>query len=225
MMTTLTGSYAQGSHSTPQSNLDDPIVRAALLQQADYAIQRNPRDTKAYATRAALFLHGGQLNRAIADLAALTQLNPNDPHWYDMKANAEAIKSDLAAAITDESMAIRLQPDVAHYYSSRATMLLQANRLNEASKDCTKAINLDSRMASAYENFAEIQYRMKNYKITIEYCNAAILRSPNFPDAYHFRSLAYDQLGNLAQAAQDKQKAKDLGFNGEGAIFKHRYNK
>ncbi len=206
----------------PQA-LDDPNLRNVLLQQADIAIQRNPRDTRAYAARAAVSLYVGQLSRAIADLNALTQLNPADPHWFDLKANAEAIRGDSNAAITDESMAIKLHPESARYYCNRATMYLQANRLAEASADCTKAISLDSRLAPAYENFAEIQYRMKNWHIVIEYCNSAILRAPNFPDAYYYRALAYEQKGDKFQASLDKLKAKELGFTGEGTICKGRY--
>ena len=209
---------------TPVLNLDDPILRTALLQQADSFIQRNPRDSRAFAMRAAIFLRTGQLDKALSDLNVLTQLNPDNAHYLDMKANAEAIHGDLNAAIADESAAIKLKPESAELYSNRSTMFLLANRLQEASADGTKAINLNSRLASAYENLAEIQFKMKNYKITIEYCNAAILRAPNFPDAYYFRGCAYGMMGNKPQAEQDKAKAKELGFTGTGTIFKGTYN-
>jgi tetratricopeptide (TPR) repeat protein len=223
-MSPLSCVQAQNSRTASATQvLDDPTLRSILLQATDVAIQRNPRDARAYAARAAVCLYGGQLDKAISALNALVQLNPGEPHWYDVKANAEAIRGDTNAAIVDESMAIHLKPESARFYCNRATMYLQANRLAEASADCTKAITLDSRLAPAYENFAEIQYRMKNYHITIEYCNSAILRAPNFPDAYYYRALAYAQKGDKFQSDLDKLKAKELGFNGEGTIFKGKY--
>jgi tetratricopeptide (TPR) repeat protein len=205
-------------------NLDDPIIRGVVIQQADGNIQRNPKDTRAYASRAAAFLYGGQLDRAIADLHMLTDINPTDGHWRDLKANAEAIKGDYNAAIADESAAILAQPDVPAFYVNRSTMNLMAGRLQAASADSLKAINMNSRLAGAYENLAEVQFRMKNYKIVLEYCNSAILRAPNFPDAYYLRGRAYDSLGNQMQAAQDKAKAKDLGFKGEPTIYKSQFD-
>jgi tetratricopeptide (TPR) repeat protein len=220
---TLSG-YAFAASTDEKLSYDDPILRAALLQQADSMIQRNPRDSRPYAVRAAIFLWIGQLNNALLDLSNLIQLNPSDHYWYDIRANAEAIKGDLAAALTDESTAILLSPNLAYLYSNRASILLLANRLNEASVDGSKAISLNSRLAPAYENLAEIQFKMKNYKITIEYCNSAILRAPNFPDAYYYRGLAYEKLGNKEQAAADKDKARSLGFKGSGTIYKAQYN-
>ncbi len=205
-------------------NLNDPVIRSAVIQQADGSIQRNSKDTRAYANRAAALLYGGQLDRAIADLAMLADMNQSDGHWRDFKANAEAIKGDYNAAIADESAAILAQPDVASYYVNRATMNLLAGRLQNASSDALKAINMNSRLAGAYENLAEVQYRMKNYKITLEYCNSAILRAPGFPDAYYYRGLAYDALGNQLQAAQDKAKAKDLGWNGQPTLYKSQFD-
>ena len=223
-MTSLPVVQADDSRSPSSTQvLEDPTLRSILLQATDVAIQRNPRDGRAYAARAAVCLYGGQLDKALAALRTLVEMYPSDPHWYDVRANAEAIKGDTNAAIADESMAIHIKPESARFYCNRATMYLQANRLAEASADCTKAITLDSRLAPAYENFAEIQYRMKNYHITIEYCNSAILRAPNFPDAYYYRALAYAQKGDKFQSDLDKLKAKELGFNGEGTIYKGMY--
>jgi hypothetical protein len=209
-------------------NLDDPVIRGAVIQQADGSIQRNPKDSRAYASRAAAFLYGGQLDRAIADLSMLADMDsskqPPDGHWLDYKANAEAIKGDLNAAIADESRAILAQPDVPAFYVNRSTMNLMAGRLQAATTDSMKAINMNSRLAGAYENLAEVQYRMKNYKIVLEYCNSAILRAPSFADAYYYRGLAYDALGNMAQAAQDKAKAKELGFSGQPTIYKSQFD-
>jgi tetratricopeptide (TPR) repeat protein len=207
-------------------NLEDPVIRGAVIQQADGSIHRNRNDSRAYASRASAFLYGGQLDRAIADLSMLADMDKDKPNgrWLDYKANAEAIKGDLNAALADESRAILAQPDVPAFYVNRATINLMLGRLQAASADSMKAINMNSRLAGAYENLAEVQYRMKNYKIVLEYCNSAILRAPAFPDAYYYRGLAYDALGNQAQAAQDKAKAKDLGFNGQPTIYKSQFD-
>ncbi|MBQ6975990.1 MAG: tetratricopeptide repeat protein [Selenomonadaceae bacterium] len=42
----------------------------------------------------------------------------------------------------------------------------------------------------------------------------AIQINPNFAEAYYNRGLAYQALGNNAQAQADFQRAKELGYNG-----------
>jgi len=60
--------------------------------------------------------------------------------------------------------------------------------------------------------------------IVLEYCNSAILRAPSFPDAFYYRDLAYDMLGNQMQAAQDKAKAKECGWKGQPTIYKSQFD-
>lgn len=213
---------AQTENALVSQALNDSRISDLLLQQADALLQKNPRDLRAYETRVAVFLQRGWLDRAIEDLRSLCSINPEDTRLLEMKATAEAIKGDFNSGIADITKAISLNPHAARYYCCRATILLQANRLTEASADSEKALNLDSRLAPAYENLAEIQYRMKNFHITIEYCNSTIARAPSFADAYYYRSLAYEKMHNQLQAALDKAKAKELGFS-EPTIFKNKY--
>jgi tetratricopeptide (TPR) repeat protein len=202
--------------------LNDSNMSGLLLQQADALQQKNPRDPRAYATRVAIYLQRGWLDQAIGELNTLCSLGPDDGRLFELKATAEAIRGDFNSAIKDISKAISTNPQVARYYCCRGTILVLANRLTEATADCQKALALDSRLAPAYENLAEIQYRMRNYHIVIEYCNSAISRAPSFADAYYYRALAYEKMNNLPQAAQDRAKARELGFT-EPTIFKNKY--
>ncbi len=111
-------------------------------------------------------------------------------------------------------------------YAIRALAFQSLGKMSNALEDCNKAIQLDSARSVNYESSLEIMpenagvyglrgsvyVNMKQYKSAVEDLNKAIAAAPKYAWAYHERGIAFSKLGKDSLAANDQQKAKELGL-------------
>jgi tetratricopeptide (TPR) repeat protein/Zn-dependent protease len=201
------------------------------LEDAEKAVQENPKDVKAYLKRG--FAH--QLLKdypgAIADANQVIQLDPNSPGGYGLRSTARRASGDVQGAEADAQTARNLKqkqhietanrslqanPDDAKAYLMRAYAHNQLHNYKAALKDYNQALHLNGQNAWANLGRGKVRYELKDYKGAIADANQALRLNSKLAEAYHLRGNARLQLKDKKGAMADQQKAKALYQAEEG---------
>ncbi len=98
------------------------------LRDANAAISANPRDAKAYGTRAAIYAATGDHRRAIADYDRLLELEPSSAEVFDQRGSQHFMLGHITQSIADFDRSIQLRPQqeprhwkrgISYYYAGR----------------------------------------------------------------------------------------------------------
>jgi len=139
--------YAQ--KTTKSKNKEDmdraisDLSEAMRMTPDDRQIQR-----RAIETRAGLYFHNGDYDRAIDDYAVLIRLDPESATAYEYRGFVYAMKGQHDRAIGDFSEAIQRDPKIARLYNARARSYLLSGKPAEGLLDVDKALALDPNNAA-----------------------------------------------------------------------------
>ncbi|BDS11428.1 tetratricopeptide repeat protein [Aureispira anguillae] len=78
---------------------------------------------------------------------------------------------------------------------------------------CNNAQNSPQQSAHSFYNQGSLNLKSKAYDEAIEDFNRAIQLKPNFIKAYHNRSIAYSEIGNIEAALKDLDKSLEIDSN------------
>jgi TolB-like protein/DNA-binding winged helix-turn-helix (wHTH) protein/Tfp pilus assembly protein PilF len=187
------------------------------------AIQKNPRDSRAYATLAS----------AYAVAAGWSFLSPNDayPKVREAAKKALALDDSLAEAHTmlaevlheydwdwagaerEYLRALQLNPNSAVTRKLYAEYLTHACRYDEALAEIRRAQDLDplSLINNAMVGFVYVEAHQ--YDRGIEELKKTLELDPDFAPAHHFLGWAYSGQGRYEQAISEYQKEEELNKN------------
>ncbi len=183
----------------PPANLTDPAavnayeqgylhMRSAAWFSAitayDEAIRIQPDVAGLYEARGTAYMYAGRHDEAHADYSLAIELDPNDAGFWRRRAHAHTI-------------APTPQPE-------------------KAVQDATRAIELDPHHHMGYGHRAMAYTRLPtpNWEHALADMNRHIERFPGHdPEAYKFRALIHDNLGNAEEAERDRQLAADRRQN------------
>ncbi len=178
------------------------------LECLSRAIAADPRVAAGYRLRAKAYLALGDRPKAIADLDAAIRLKPNDAQWHAERA-AELLKQRrYADAIADCDAALRLDPGRVDLLaiSSRAHAMLGESAT--AFEDLERAIHADADHAAEHlTHRAKLHLDCGDPRAAIADADAAIRLDDGFLLAYEIRAQANWELGDLASAADDFERA------------------
>lgn len=87
------------------------------------------------------------------------------------------------------------------------------DKLETARKNFKKALKLEPENHAFINNVGEINYKLGNYKKSIEYYSEAIFINPIEPILYSNRGLAYLKVGQFSKACKDFEITKELDIN------------
>ena len=104
----------------------------ALLGEA---INRHPKDTKLYVTRAEAYSLEGDTEAALADCNRAVELDPTDADMFEGRAAIYMLRGDLDKALADLTEAIRLGPFKAEYYMARGEVWRRMGKPDKAEAD------------------------------------------------------------------------------------------
>jgi tetratricopeptide (TPR) repeat protein len=131
-----------------------------------------------------------------------------EPASAAYSAGAELVfAGEYEAAIEKLSEAIRLDPRYAPAYSSRGSAYLHTGESQAAIQDYDTAIRLapeNPDLADDYYNRAFAYLTLGEYQQAIEDYTQAIRSSPGRGDLYVSRATAYDKLGEVEKANDDR---------------------
>ena len=156
------------------------------LIKLNKAIELNPKNIKAYHTRASIYSALGKCEEAIADYTTILKYNSNDDKVYRYKGYLYLLLEEYNLAIEDFSKATTIRPtDFSSYiYKGKATRVI---------KDYEQAI-------SFYTKAIEILKKEKLFKL--------------LADCYKFRAEICSIIGDTQNAEVDlclMKEAKKLG--------------
>jgi len=140
--------YTQKTTKSKKDDIDHAIAdlsEAMRMTPVDRQMQR-----QAVETRAGLYLHNGDYDRAIEDYAVLIGLDPESAAAYENRGFVYATKGQHDRAIADYSQAILRDPRIARVYDRRAWSFLLSGKPAEGLLDADKALALDPNDAASH---------------------------------------------------------------------------
>lgn len=112
-------------------------------------------------------------------------------------------------AIIKFSKAIELEPDSTKAYALRADAYIKTEQYALAADDYTTIITLEPN-AAAFSNRAYLYVVTGNYTKAVADCDKALEMNPEYAYALKNRGLAYKSLGQIDNASQDFNVARQL---------------
>lgn len=181
------------------------------LADYDRVIKLSPTFSGGYAGRAQVYQRLGRYDDAVSDLTIALQNQPAwEPEPWNHRAYVRALGGvDLPAALDDVNEAIRLSPDEnANYLDTRGLIAHKMGNQQAALDDLNRAIQLTIAQRE--------QWRLQAEK---EQSDPRIgkLRREEFDHTlavmHEHRGLIQGALGHEAEAQQDRDEARKLGYD------------
>ncbi len=108
---------------------------------------------------------------------------------------------------------LELKPYNPEAHSNYANFLDMTGKKDDALKQYTIAMEQNPDIVAPYLNRGRALQRMNRCEEAFKDFATAMAISPDMGELYYARSVCYAQKGNKAQALQDVEKARSLGFN------------
>ncbi len=188
------------------------VLRARLRAEQEQqlsdlaeAIERDPGNTEAWQTRAALWIGQGQFDKAVSDIEALVK---NDPENVAARqALAETLtkleKYDLAHKHIEKAM--ELAPDLPINFTLRANIYEAEGKPDKALADLGEAIRLDPSNLVALMARAALHMQADELKAAREDVDQALRVNPGLAQAVLMRSILSAAEGRVSDAISDLQ--------------------
>jgi tetratricopeptide (TPR) repeat protein len=149
-------------------------------------------------------------------------LNPAYAPAYIDRGIVHLALKEVNKALDDFNKAISLNPDSAQAYQNRGGVLCVLKQYQDAFRDYDKALSFNNPKITpaTYADRGELYVKTGEYAKGVEDLSKSIASNPNggdtAPEAYHYRSIAYEKLGKPDLAKKDQEQASKLGYRGEG---------
>lgn len=195
----------------------------AGLADFNAAIERNPRDVDALASRALLYLDLEAWAIAENDLTEAIRWAPLQPRLYVHRARARYAQLKRADAESDVAHALHLDPYGAEALMLHGWMLLHhpaaSHRSLTGAEECfSKAIEIEPQNLQYLIQRAEVYTSQGKFGLTIVDCDRVLELDDHNAAAWGLRGNAQRELGNYAEAIADCSKAIELGLQSP-AVF------
>ncbi|MBI3724794.1 tetratricopeptide repeat protein, partial [bacterium] len=159
---------ASGSTDTKQVQAAANAARTHLksgqydlaIERANKALELDPRNADALATRGDARHLKGDLDGAIADCSRAIELDARYARAREIRGHVKADKGDFDGAIADASRAIELEPDDVGALEVRGMARLMKHDREGALSDLNRTIALDSKRKGAWSDRAAIKLDM-----------------------------------------------------------------
>jgi DNA-binding winged helix-turn-helix (wHTH) protein/Flp pilus assembly protein TadD len=195
-------------------------TRDGIAKSIEYfsrIVGNDPRDPRGYAglalSNAMIADYGygaGSPKVAIARARAFAQralaLDPNDGDAYAVlgmiaSGTMKASRAQIARALGDLRHAIAVDPTSGSAHEWYGIALLQQGHVNEAYSELEKSAQLDPLSVATTAWLGTTAYLERHYRDAIAYARETLDFSPHRQDAYETLGLAYEALGDTANAS------------------------
>ncbi len=185
------------------------------------AISLDPNDADLYKHRAMFYLEVKQFSKALQDLNTRLRLHPNEIATIRSRANIYDRLGRPNDVLNDLNLILKLEPDSYRDLLSRARLLSRLGQHEKALSDCHVLIKANPLDDDGYYYRACEYAALQKWKEAIKDYSVAIDESPESARAsYEGRAKAYEKLGQLNLAEQDRKKAMAIrGRPAEKLLF------
>lgn len=194
-----------------------------VLADGSKMIELEPDFPYAYSGRGWAYARLGDYERAIADYTKAIELLPDFVDAYLSRGLAYDELGEYEQAIADNNQAIQIDPAETYAYNNRGWTYYLMGDYEQAIADYTQAMELDPSnpdFTAPYNNRGWIYYLQEDYDRALADFNQAIELSPS-ADAFIYRAVVYDAVGDSEQAARDFDQAIEH-YDGE-PVDAHNY--
>ncbi|MCW5908837.1 MAG: tetratricopeptide repeat protein [Chitinophagales bacterium] len=137
-----------------------------------------------------------------------------NPYLYYKRAQAYEAYSDFKSAATDMYLALTLDSLRPEFYLYTAELFKKSGEPQRGIALMNKAIVTDSLNSNFYVKAAELAFVDTtipgNYKLALDYLNAAITKDMQNADIYFFKGNIFKEMGDTAKAVSSFQTATEL---------------
>lgn len=176
------------------------------------AIQKSPNKVRPIFFRGFVYLHNGEVDKAIYDFNHVISLDKNYYRAYDNLGVAYQEKKDYKTALIFLNEAIRLRPNSPYSYNNRASAYILLGRYDDALNDLNKAISITANYTDAYYNLGYVYFILKKYEDAIKYFSIAFEFNPTYTDIYNYLSYSYNELGEYKKAKEQVDLMRSKGI-------------
>jgi tetratricopeptide (TPR) repeat protein len=178
----------------------------------DRAIALNPKYTEAYNNRGIAHQLSGNTQVALADYNRALSIDPSHAKIYNNRGTLKYEQlNDRAGAITDYNLAIALDSQDPEFYNNRGLSKEDVGETTAASIDFQQALKIatPNSLAALFSRGLINRFQAKLVPAVRDF-DRAIELDRNFADAYFYRSMVKNSLGDRAKAMVDLQTAAKL---------------
>jgi protein O-mannosyl-transferase len=189
------------------------LDRDSAYYNFSLAILHKPDYTNALICMGELQRNMGQVNEAEKTFFTAMNKDSTNANIFNSLGIIYGMKGNYDSSAYYLKKALHLLPNFADAHSNYANLLDILGKPDSSLQEYAASISFDPTAHIAYLNRARIYYaEKKDYDAAIADYNKVIQLKPELGEPYYLRSKCYFQKGNKAQALQDVEKAKSLGF-------------
>jgi len=189
-------------------NLEPNQDVTTYIKELSFAIEIDPKDAFAFASRGKAHLQEGDHNRAISDLGRAIELYPNYPLAYLERARAYVAINEHIKSLSDYSKSIELNPKEGIAFIERGFIFAEKLQFHRAISDLTSAINIGDSRSILYFMRGEARAALSEFDLAIADFNEYTKHTETIYldlDVYVARGCAYAEAGNQDAATTDFQ--------------------
>jgi tetratricopeptide (TPR) repeat protein len=194
----------------------DPKLKKALadttMDNFNKSVARKPDYINPIICIGELQRNYGQIEEAKKTYYTALKINQKNESVYLGLGIVFAIEKNYDSAAYCFTTAIKLKPVFPEGYSNYANFLDIIGNVDSSIKVYAIAISQNPDAPIPYMNRAKIYMKQTKYDLAIADYSKVLLLSPDNPEMYYSRGRALALKGNKAQAIQDIDKAKSLGY-------------
>lgn len=175
------------------------LLEAALAAQPDYAPAQLAEIRQKIASR--------DLAGARSKIEVLLSRHPNNPDGLLLNGGMLASEGDLEGALAQYQKAIDAKPTYIPAYASAISLLIKTNKPEEAKKYLEALKKVAPKNAQSYFLDAQLNYRLKDFKLARESAQQLLRIAPNNPEGLQIAGAIEYQLRSYLQAETYLAKA------------------
>ncbi|MGD9366956.1 MAG: tetratricopeptide repeat protein [Desulfobacteraceae bacterium] len=179
-------------------------------------IDEHPKCAGLYFARAtAYFMGTGDPRKAIKDIGEAISLKDDIALFYSVKGDMHYFLGDLQAAIESYASGIELKENDPVIYYRKAQYERCFLQNESALRDCAIALKLSSQDPLYHAGHGHVLADLENFQGALESYTHAIGYDDRNGELYHFRALAFLDMGDLDAAFADLKIAEDMTSSNE----------
>ncbi|MEM9807783.1 MAG: DnaJ domain-containing protein, partial [Cyanobacteria bacterium P01_D01_bin.56] len=200
-------------------------IKAAFRRLARrYHPDLNPNDPRALekfrALHEAYEVLTDQVQRQLYDRTGTTEYSgtrPQTAHDFYLRGIQQTLSRQYKAALEDFNRAISLQPELAQAYLRRAQVRYVLNDDAGVLADCQQLLHFPQRLPQTHYYLGLARYRLGYTESAIAAFSEAIAQEPDDPKSYFQRGVAYEDIQEWNEAANDFQTAS-MHYQAQGDL-------
>ncbi|MEC7596712.1 MAG: sulfotransferase [Pseudomonadota bacterium] len=169
--------------------------------------------TQAQLDEVMVFYSSGQMNKALAAVAALIKNFPNEYLLFNICGACHSEIGSIELAIENFKKAISINQDYAEAQYNLGVAYQKINQLDSAAKYYELAINSQHAYPTAHNNLGIIFLRKGQIDFAVKCFEWAIAYSPNYAEAHNNLGSALQELKQFENAKKEFEKATSLNPN------------